>query len=76
MIITFIAFLALITFVIIRHLLSKSSIRYLIDAYGLDHQKLSRLNKQELADLKKSINRLRKKNDPFGLESLIRQYKP
>lgn len=44
--------LALIALAVIKYLLSKSGIRYLVDIYGLDQKKLSPLNKQEASDLR------------------------
>ena len=67
---------ALSALVLLKRLLSQSGIRYLVDSYGLDKSKLSRLNKQEIAALRKSIDQLRKNNDAFSLGDLIRRYKP
>ena len=68
-------FLVLI-YTMIKHLLSKSVQRYLIDSYGLDSKKLESLNKQDIRALRASINQLRKQNDAFGLEELLRRYRP
>jgi len=68
-------FLVLI-YTMIKHLLSKSVQRYLIDSYGLDSKKLESLSKQDIRALRASINQLRKQNDAFGLEELLRRYRP
>jgi len=68
-------FLVLI-YTMIKHLLSKSVQRYLIDSYGFDSKKLESLSKQDIRALRASINQLRKQNDAFGLEELLRRYRP
>jgi uncharacterized membrane protein (DUF106 family) len=75
MLIAFLSSLGLVALVIVKLLLSRSGIRYLVDSYGLDRKKLSKLNAKEIAELKKSINLLRKKNDPFALEELMRKFR-
>jgi uncharacterized membrane protein (DUF106 family) len=75
MLIAILSALGLVSLVIVKLLLSRSGVRYLVDSYGLDRKKLAKLNTKEIAELKKSINLLRKKNDPFALEELIRKWK-
>jgi len=75
MLIAILSSLGLVALVIVKLLLSRSGIRYLVDGYGLDRKKLSKLNTKEIAELKKSINLLRKKNDPFALEELMRKFR-
>lgn len=59
----------------IQSLLYFSGVRYLIDAYGLSRQKLRPLKHQEIKELRKSIDQLRKSNDPYALETLIKPYR-
>jgi len=66
----------LATYLFIRYIISSAGVRYLVDTYGMDKQKLGKLKYKEIAALRKSINQLRKKNDAFSLEELIRQYRP
>jgi len=76
MLISIAAIFLVLIYTIIKHLLSKSGQRYLIDSYGLDSKKLESLNKQDIRALRASINQLRKQNDAFGLEELLRRYRP
>ena len=61
---------------IIRFQICSSRRRYLIDTYGLDRKKLQRLNCRQTKELRKAIEKLREQNDAFGLENLIRPYRP
>jgi len=76
MLISIAIILLVLIYTIINHLLSKSGQRYLIDSYGLDSKKLETLSKQDIRALRASINQLRKQNDAFGLEELLRRYRP
>lgn len=53
-----------------------SRVRYLVDAYGMDRKKLRKLKCKEVKMLRTSIDALRNANDAFGLEVLIRPYRP
>ena len=75
MLITIIALFAVLIYTVIKHLLSKSGARFLVDSYGLDSEKLKPLSQQEIKVLRRSIIQLRKKNDAFGLENLLRRYR-
>jgi uncharacterized membrane protein (DUF106 family) len=63
-------------YVIIRYIVSSSGVRYLVDTYGMDKKKLGKLKYKDIAALRKNINQLRKQNDAFALEELVRQYRP
>ncbi len=76
MLISIAIILLVLIYTIIKHLLSQSGQRYLIDSYGLDSKKLESLSKQDIRALRASINQLRKQNDAFGLEELLRRYRP
>jgi hypothetical protein len=76
MLITIAVISLVLAYAVIKHLLVRSGLRYLVDSYGLDSKKLELLNKQEMSALRSSINQLRKKNDAFGLEELLRRYRP
>ena len=76
MILAFFSSLLVIAGLILRHLLSGSGLRFLVDSYGLDSQKLKKLKPSDLKALRKQINLLRKQNDAFGLEELTRKYRP
>jgi len=52
-----------------------SRVRYLVDAYGLDSKKLRKLSYKDIKRLRFSINALRRANDAYGLEDLIRPYR-
>ena len=76
MILTFLSSIFLIAYLIIRHLLSGSGIRYLVDSYGLDARKLKGLKRSDIQALRKQINQLRKKNDDYGLAELVKKFRP
>jgi hypothetical protein len=61
---------------IIRFQICSSRLRYLIDTYGLDRKKLRKLSCRQAKALRNNIDELRDKNDAFGLENLIRPYRP
>jgi len=61
---------------IAKHLLLTATIRSLVDNYGLDRKKLKSLTHHEISGLQKSIAALRKNHDAFGLEQLLRPYRP
>ncbi len=76
MLFTLISTLLLIAFAIIRYIISSSGIRYLVDTYGMDQQKLRKLKFKDIAVLRKNIQKIRKQNDDFSLEELVRKYRP
>jgi hypothetical protein len=61
---------------IIRFQICSARLRYLIDTYGLDRKKLRKLSCYQTKKLRNDIEGLRDKNDAFGLENLIRPYRP
>ncbi|MBU3614891.1 hypothetical protein ICN46_08280 [Polynucleobacter sp. Latsch14-2] len=76
MLFALISTLLLIAFAIIRYIISSSGIRYLVDTYGMDQQKLRKLKFKDIAVLRKNIQKIRKQNDDFSLEELVRKYRP
>ena len=60
---------------LIRLQICLSRIRYLVDTYGMDRQKLQKLKCKEVKALRESIDQLRHANDTFGLENLVRPYR-
>lgn len=60
---------------LIRLQICLSRIRYLVDTYGMDRQKLQKLKCKEVKALRESIDQLRHANDAFGLENLVRPYR-
>jgi len=60
---------------LIRLQICLSRIRYLVDTYGMDRQKLQKLKCKEVKALRESIDQLRHTNDAFGLENLVRPYR-
>ena len=76
MLLAFLSALLLAAYAIIRYIIASSRVRYLVDTYGMDRQKLRKLTSQEFATLRKNLIQLRKQNDAFALEELIRKYRP
>ena len=76
MLLAFFSALLLTVYAVIRYIVSSSGVRYLVDTYGMDKQKLGKLKYKEIATLRKNINQLRKQNDAFSLEELVRKYRP
>ena len=76
MIAAFFSSVALVIYLIVRRLLSGLGIRSLVDNYGLDSHKLKNLKPAELKALNKQIQQLRKQNNAFGLEDLLRKFRP
>ncbi len=76
MLFALISTLLLLAFAIIRYIISSSGIRYLVDTYGMDQQKLRKLKFKDIAVLRKNIQKIRKQNDAFSLEELVRKYRP
>lgn len=76
MIAAFFSSVALVIYLVVRRLLSGSGVRSLVDNYGLDGQKLKDLKPAELKALNKQIQQLRKQNNAFGLEDLLRKFRP
>ncbi len=76
MLFALISTLLLLAFAIIRYIISSSGIRYLVDTYGMDQQKLRKLKFKDIAVLRKNIQKIRKQNDDFSLEELVRKYRP
>ena len=60
---------------LIRLQICLTRIRYLVDTYGMDRQKLQKLKCKEVKALRESIDQLRHANNAFGLENLVRPYR-
>jgi len=60
---------------LIRLQICLSRIRYLVDTYGMDRNKLQKLKCKDIKALRESIDALRHANDAIGLESLVRPYR-
>ncbi|WP_156471390.1 hypothetical protein [Polynucleobacter sinensis] len=60
---------------LVRLQICLSRVRYLVDTYGVDRKKLRKLSCKEIKALRHSIEDLRKANDAFGLEALVRPYR-
>lgn len=60
---------------LIRLQICLSRVRYLVDSYGLDRQKLRALSCKETKVLRNSIDALRQADDAFRLEDLIKPYR-
>ena len=75
MLLAFFSALLLTLYAVIGYIVSSSGVRYLVDTYGMDKQKLGKLKYKEIATLRKNINQLRKQNDAFSLEELVRKYR-
>lgn len=52
-----------------------SRVRYLVDTYGMDRKKLRKLSCKDIKMLRNSIKSLKRANDAFGLETLVRPYR-
>jgi len=76
MLLAFLSTLLLAAYAVIRYIISSSRVRYLVDTYGMDKKKLGRLKYKEIVALRKTINQLRKQDDAFSLEELVRKYRP
>ncbi len=76
MLLAFFSTLLLAAYATVRYLISSSGVRYLVDTYGMDKKKLGKLKYKDIATLRKNINQLRKQNDAFSLEELVRKYRP
>ncbi|MBU3539931.1 hypothetical protein [Polynucleobacter sp. UB-Tiil-W10] len=63
-------------FLIIRFQLCTSRRRYLVDTYGVDSKKLRKLSCKEVSKLRKQIQEMKAKDDAYGLESVIKPYRP
>ena len=63
-------------FWIIRFQICAARRRRLVDTYGIDSKKLRKLSCKEVTKLRKQIQELEEKKDAFGLESVVRPYRP
>ncbi len=63
-------------FWIIRFQICTARRRRLVDTYGIDSKKLRKLSCKEVTRLRKQIQALEEKKDAFGLESVVRPYRP
>ena len=76
MLLAILSTLLLLAYGVIRYIALSSGIRFLVDTYGMDKKKLAKLKHKDIAELRKNINQLRKQNDAFSLEELVRRYRP
>jgi len=76
MLLVFFSALLLAAYAIIRYIICSSGVRYLVDTYGMDKKKLGKLKYKDITALRKNIIQLKKKNDVFSLEELVRKYRP
>ena len=60
---------------LIRLQICLSRVRYLVDTYGMDRKKLRKLKCKELKALRASVDQVRRTNDAFALEALVRPYR-
>jgi len=63
-------------FWIIRFQICSARRRRLVDTYGIDFKKLRKLSCRQVTNLRKQIEELEDKGDAFGLESIVRPYRP
>lgn len=63
-------------FWIIRFQICSSRRRRLVETYGIDSNKLRKMSCKEVSKLRKHIQEMLDKDDAFGLESVIRPYRP
>ncbi|QWE08179.1 hypothetical protein [Polynucleobacter ibericus] len=63
-------------FWIIRFQICSARRRRLIETYGIDSKKLRKMSCKEVGKLRKSIQEMQDKDDAYGLESVIRPYRP
>jgi uncharacterized membrane protein (DUF106 family) len=60
---------------LIRLQICLSRVRYLVDTYGMDRKKLRKLSCKEIKTLRNAIKNLKRADDAFGLEALVRPYR-
>ncbi len=63
-------------FWIIRFQICSARRRWLIDTYGIDSKKLKKMSCKDVTQLRRLIDQMREKDDAYGLESIIRKYRP
>ena len=63
-------------FWIIRFQICSARRRRLVDTYGIDSKKLRKLSCREVTKLRKQIQALEENKDAYGLESIVRLYRP
>lgn len=63
-------------FWIIRFQICTARRRRLVDTFGIDSKKLRKLTCREVSKLRKNIDEMKAKGDAYGLESLIKPYRP
>ena len=63
-------------FWIIRFQICSARRRSLVDTYGIDSKKLRKMSCKEVGKLRKSIQDLKDKDDTYGLESIIKPFRP
>lgn len=63
-------------FWIVRFQICAARRRRLIDTYGIDSKKLRKLSCKEVTQLRKQIAALEDKKDVYGLEAIVKPYRP
>ena len=63
-------------FWIIRFQICSSRRRRLVETYGIDSQKLRKMSCKDVSKLRQHIQEMKDKDDAYGLESVIRPYRP
>lgn len=63
-------------FWIIRFQICAARRRRLVDTYGIDSKKLRKMGCKEVTKLRKQVEELKSKGDAYGLEAIIRPYRP
>jgi hypothetical protein len=63
-------------FWIVRFQICSARRRRLVETYGIDSKKLRKLGCKDVTRLRKQIQELEEKKDAFGLESVVRSYRP
>ena len=63
-------------FWIIRFQMCAARRRRLVDTYGIDSKKLRKMSCKEITKLRKQVEELKSKGDSYGLEAIIKSYRP
>lgn len=63
-------------FWIIRFQICSSRRRRLVDTYGIDSYKLRKMSCKEVNKLRQRIQKMKDKDDAYGLESVLGPYRP
>jgi len=63
-------------FWIIRFQICSSRRRRLVETYGIDSKKLRKMSCKEVGKLRQRIQEMKDKDDVYGLESVIKPFRP